>query len=355
MNYNKLNIIIRNLLQCLNIASLAPNNLIYLSEIIASIAHSILSGNNFSENIGYNMIQLLYNIINEVDLNSARISFEEDIRSKKEYRKLKEKYNEYITEIAKLIKSCGNFDIYEIVLLHTLLLRKGIFSKDDIFNFFQFKKDYDHIHGIMGPRIAAGLGVCRNLSSHLKDVLDKLGYENYLIHCATDIYGEEYENDPDLFYYSQDTHHVFNALIKDEEIILYDPTEIIIGSINEKNKYIADFRTIDNYHSKKYAIGISNNSTYWAKKEGIERVSSLPNYINKHSNDKLEEKAAKVQIFVENNMDYFIEWKQNHLELINEISELDHILSQYNLEEMNKSIKFDLEEKQPSRNFKKIR
>lgn len=43
-----------------------------------------------------------------------------------------------------------------------------------------------------------------------------------------------------------------------------------------------------------------------------------------------------IDLLVGKNISYFTEWKQEHMEFINKISELEHILYGYNLEEVQK-------------------
>ena len=83
-DYNKKEFIItRQILLSLKNALLSSNSLSYVSEIIASLVHGILSGNYLNENIGYNLTQLIPNLINEVDLNLVKISPKENARTKK--------------------------------------------------------------------------------------------------------------------------------------------------------------------------------------------------------------------------------------------------------------------------------
>lgn len=153
----------------------SPINITYIAEISASIAHGILSKDILASNITYNLFQLISQTIPQlININEPNLSLGECLKSTNEYEQLKVLYDEYITEIVKLIKSCGNLDIIEISILHYLLLGSAIFSKNDEFEAHIFKEDCEYIHGIMWARIVAGYGVCRTLSAHLKDVLNKL-------------------------------------------------------------------------------------------------------------------------------------------------------------------------------------
>ncbi len=105
---------------------------------------------------------------NLVDLDMA---YEVDLNAfskEKDYQELKKLCDEYLQEIANVLKKYGFSNEYEVVKMFYLLLDSGLFSKDSTFTYRPAELRYFHI-SLLGARVMSGLADCKHCSQLASD------------------------------------------------------------------------------------------------------------------------------------------------------------------------------------------
>lgn len=326
----------------------SPENVTYVMEILSLFFYELLSGENFNEHILYNLTQLKFDP--QVLINDLKrfYTYTEYIYNTDEFIKLENLYDEYITEIAKLIKDCGDLDIYTQGIIHKFLMGKGILSKKDDFSYKKFSNDKDYKYSELGARITHGNGVCRNIAANLNDVFNKLGYDSILVSCIVDAEKSKIGNNPCLYtlynlftllYKETNFHSIVAAKDKNGSIII-DPTWETFGRLTNENNNILELRRfISNVYEYKYCLNHSfYNNIHLNNRKSLNKIISKSNYLDSFSYEELIQKFDIIIMFLNKNLGYFIEWKNKNLDLMNEIDLLDKTLSNYS-EQNNENIR----------------
>ena len=138
-------------------------------------------------------------------------------------------YNEYLEDIAKIIKS-EQFET-PIELIHALdkLLTKGAFSNGNSFDYYEHEEiEHEMLGNLLGTFVLEGHGVCRHTTMFMLDLLKKLEIENYCIPCYF-----EKEDREDF-----EANHIIVGLTIDDSKFAYDFTHHLFGRINDDNNTI---------------------------------------------------------------------------------------------------------------------
>ena len=108
----------------------------------------------------------------ELEVAENKIIYKDNMRA----------YNEYLNFVSYLVKvlSYPRNALSAVVAINTLI-RKGVFSRDGI---FQYRSPMtDNVEGCLGINIINGYGNSRNISAFINDVLVKLGYTSYVMYA----------------------------------------------------------------------------------------------------------------------------------------------------------------------------
>ena len=268
------------------------------------------------------------------------------MKKRTDFEKLEIFYNEYIEKITKLIKVFDNLDMYQQILLYDNLLYCGLLSATNTFEYHDYIIDKDH-NSILGARITNGNGVCRHMASNQQDVFNQLGYQTVDISCFTKC-PQKFQNAPILYFIAQllfPRKHPFDAhaisgLFSDKKYLIYSPTgsSFCFKKINKKFQMIEPacicrkpkehiFSDIENFidHPKEYAK--------------FKELLKLPNYFETKSIEELNEIYTQSNIDFSLSYGYFQKWKEENLDLMNEIRILDKNLSRYSDQPTRKLIR----------------
>lgn len=157
---------------------------IRLTEIISIILLSLATDQSLNESELVKLIQS--NGINQDDLNNLReiidFIFEADILSSfivqtktKEYREMKNLYDNVIKNTTQLTKILEFENPIEIFASYVYLYRNGYLSNDKYFEYSTDMKDFACLGGV---DVIRGSGVCRSISSFLTDLYLELGFKS---------------------------------------------------------------------------------------------------------------------------------------------------------------------------------
>lgn len=98
------------------------------------------------------------------------------LKNTDEYERCLYSYKEYISKVAKLIKSMDIDSSLDVAMIYMDLLYNGDLSLNGNFEYHKYSKDYDYCQDLWGARVVSGYGVCRHIASSLVDVYKELGY-----------------------------------------------------------------------------------------------------------------------------------------------------------------------------------
>ena len=144
------------------------------------------------------------------------------LRTTKTYEECKKEYQEYIKEIAKLIKKINFPSSKDAILYLQLLLETGHFSKYMNHKYKMFSEEKDYLIELCGAKVTTGTTVCRHQASFFTDVLNELGYT-----AATISVVETSSKDPVAVAkkYSQiKWNHAVTSVSENGRMYLFDPT-----------------------------------------------------------------------------------------------------------------------------------
>lgn len=109
----------------------------------------------------------------------GNIAYDSDNRAlykENDYQELKGLYDNYLEEIAMVLKKYGFKNEYEVVKMGYFLLESGLFSKDSIF----IERRYDQKNGflpLLSAKIMSGYGDCKNSSYLVSDFSSHFSFE----------------------------------------------------------------------------------------------------------------------------------------------------------------------------------
>lgn len=140
-------------------------------EIISFIIASIIRENNIDINLDNETIETIYDIagtIYYIDVITAGYTQ----RITKEYKELKEMYDEIIKNTSSMLKELNVSDPTTLFALYVYLYRSGYLSYNHLFKYSNNMKDFPLLQGI---DVVRGTGVCRSISSFFTDLCIEQG------------------------------------------------------------------------------------------------------------------------------------------------------------------------------------
>lgn len=142
------------------------------------------------------------------------------LRNSSTYHECVREYNQYIKEVAKLIRNLGFKSSKDVVTYLQLLLDTGHFSKYMNHRYKKFNYENEYITELCGARVMTGKSVCRHMSTFFADVLNQLGY------TAANIQVNTTEKDPIKVATNEHRipNHAIVGVMDQGEKFMYDPT-----------------------------------------------------------------------------------------------------------------------------------
>lgn len=106
------------------------------------------------------------------------------LRTTTTYNELLTEYQNYIKDVAQLVKSVGLQTAKENVVYIHALMEVGFFAKnmDHKYKIFKFEREY--LEELIGAKVVTGTSVCRHMSSFIVDVMNELGYTAANVSCT---------------------------------------------------------------------------------------------------------------------------------------------------------------------------
>ena len=101
-----------------------------------------------------------------------------------EYNELVKLYNDYLDNIANIIKQYEYSDDLQLCIALDFLLDSGFFSLDNNFSYKEFEKNDERFLDMLGSFIVTGNGVCRHTTAFMMDLLKRLDVNCFKISCT---------------------------------------------------------------------------------------------------------------------------------------------------------------------------
>ncbi len=287
-------------------------------------AFCIEDSNQFYTNLAFCLCNIIPFLIKESISVDFQFNVEEYIKSTDEYSQISSLYNEYVAEIANLIKSFSDLDILEIGVLCTLLLKNGYLSKNGNFEYHKFKSDDRNIKEICGARITSGFGVCRHEVLLLTDIYNKLNYKSDYIICQTGLEDSLFKDYPVLFSFLKKEYHAILGVQDDKEYLIFDPTCETIGAISKKDNNLIEARK--NCDRKNDLLFYTNSK--FANYEYVQGLNEFPSYLN-NNHREIKKRCVDMKKRFVTLKSYFSAWQTRNSDLMEEIAALDKLLTGY--------------------------
>lgn len=106
------------------------------------------------------------------------------LRTTTTYNELLKEYQNYIKDVAKLLKMVGLKSAKENVVYIHGLMELGYFAKEMDHKYKLFKNERDYLSELCGAKVVTGTSVCRHMSSFIVDVMNEMGYTAANISCT---------------------------------------------------------------------------------------------------------------------------------------------------------------------------
>lgn len=214
----------------------------------------------------------MFNII-----NTLGIDMKENAYNSLEYLKFEKKYFLLIDKLKKMLQAISVDEPMEIFAVYYYLVLNGYLSVDHEF----YADNKDLFYHNLGSSIFSGVGVCRNLSPFLTDLLREYDYESYTI--------QMHLQNTKIFRLSDDYYtSTFSDDIEDENDKLKNYRRKNTSDYNHVSTLLAD-------KDKSFIMDPMNNTFYTLEKSGVFPYgnidSSIPTNLKKeclyHKNAKI--------------------------------------------------------------------
>ena len=286
---------------------------------------NILNDNVYLGGMALCAVAIINDIIHikkESDLLVCELWNYEDSKYGKKYYELREKYYLYIRRLALYFKRLNLEDPLDIGLYFSNMLHSGDLSITNNFKYKLIKKDKDCKYpGILGSRIISGYGVCRNMSALLTDLYKELGYDAYDLHVN----------------YKSSVINPKHAVVLVKDVrgnFIIDPTWRTVASIDDKllkSKVVMKYNGEKLRKRKQYYIAYYEDKGYINIigdnffKDGNPNREFDINDLNER-NKHIHREFMKTR-FYDPDSDLTHKFKDDNLDLMKEISELEQSLT----------------------------
>ena len=166
------------------------------------------------------------------------------LRSTTTYNELKSEYEQYVKDVAELIRYVGLKSAKEVVMYLQGLMELGYFSKGMKHQYQLFKHENDYLVEVSGAKVLTGTSVCRHMAAFFVDVVSQLGYT-----AANQSATPEDEN-PVRRIQKKGViiDHAVATIVEDGQRFLFDPTCGFYAGLPQD----FDFTDIESIHVSQY-------------------------------------------------------------------------------------------------------
>lgn len=98
------------------------------------------------------------------------------LRTTTTYDELKKEYEQYVKDVAELIRYVGLKSAKEVVMYLQALMELGYFAKNMKHEYQLFKHERDYLIEVSGAKVLTGKSVCRHMAAFFVDVVNQIGY-----------------------------------------------------------------------------------------------------------------------------------------------------------------------------------
>ncbi len=170
----------------------------------------------------------------------------EMLRGTTTYKELEEEYNNYVKDVAKLIRNVGLTSAKETVLYLQGLMESGCFAKNRKHQYKNYQYEADYLIELSGAKVVTGTCVCRHMSSFFVDVMNELGY------IAANVTVTEDHDDPVKRIQKRNVilNHAVAAIVDNGQKFLFDPTHGVFAALPQD----FDFSEIESILVSQYVI-----------------------------------------------------------------------------------------------------
>ena len=237
--------------------------------------------------------------------NQEKIKEEEKIiemlRTTTTYKELCDEYDNFIKDIAQLIRSTGLKSSKEISLYLQMLMEAGIFTYQQNHKYKRFENEQDNLIELLGAKVTTGRCVCRHMSSFFVDVLSELGF------TAANISGTITNNDPvqKIKRGNMALNHAVTGIVEHGSKYLFDPTGGCFIALpqnfdftEEESIHVSQFVIKD---VQKYFIMSSNLGILNRNKEEEARIINTTK-LTTITDGEVEYLTNKINLVFKNNM-----------------------------------------------------
>ncbi len=203
---------------------------------------------NIISKVWFTFLQIMrlprFKIINKKVIAEEEQELQNTARDSITYQELKESYEEYINNIANLIRIFKLENSKEIMVFLQILMENGVLSESLIHKYHKDEYYKEYAKELLGAKVVTGKCVCRHMSSLFVNVLNTLGYPSSNMHCHIE------NGDPiaRLKKKNVELDHSIVATYDKGEKYLFDPTHTLFAtspkgidvSLEEAN-YVAEY------------------------------------------------------------------------------------------------------------------
>ncbi len=279
--------------------------------------------------------------INERVKSAEKDELIEIIRDSQTYKDLETEYQEYIKDLASLIRIFKFKTAKEIIIYLECLMESGFLSSTQEHKYYIYKNEKDYIPELYGAKVLTGACVCRHMSSFQVNMLNQLGYQAANISCH--MTGEDPVKTIEKGKVKLD--HSITGVVDNGEKVLYDPTHNLFATIptgidmkSEASLFISEYVLPENVHKDNRYLLLSPNLHYAnpgneASCEALNTTRLARITLGEH--DYLLEKIGKIHTAnIPLELDFFVK----HWDQLRTITRLYQELMPYNDAEIKKHI-----------------
>lgn len=315
-----------------------PNN------IAAILSTIFISGVSiYSQNLPLDIIAITIAALNVKNLyeNSELINTKEEllniIRETKEYKKCLRLYDEYITQVASLIKQFDLKESLNTTILLDILLKSGYITYNDNPTFKSFNNEITLVPELTGARVVSGYSVCRHQACFSKDILNELNYQSAVLHVMK---SEEPDIKKIITSPSLSLNHAVVVIGDEDGKYIYDPTASVFAE-TAKKYYEKEI------YSQLLASSIGNKPFFYFIGDKLEALNKYNNYnyeelfkkdYKELDADDIEQRREILRFVIKACQDMLTEFKVQNIDLMKEISELEQQVVPHSNEEIKEYI-----------------
>ncbi len=303
----------------------------------AGIATGCIVTNNVSRGIAFgSVIPRIFIMRNLYKMEAVKERQEllETLRTTATYSELKAMYDEYIKDVAKLIRFLNLKSAKEVLIYLQGMMENGFFSTSFDHKYKIYKNEFDYVEELYGAKVITGKSVCRHMSSFFCDVLNELNYTAANVTCAI--------NRDDPFKQMRRNkvipNHSVTGVVDRGEKLIFDPTggvfAVVPTTLDNQDDYFIHVSEVLG-DEKKYIImcpSLENNN--FGREDKLEKLNSTK--LSKMSKYEFEYLFNQTMKVLEGSHFFLMDFFARHQKQSKDIEALYKELSPYSDEPIRK-------------------